>query len=371
MASEGQSNKWALLSYLTPGVQLSEDDPIFNSHSNLWENHEIFKILLELGYNVDVINWDDDRFIPNKSYDLVIDICYNLARLKPFLRPDTLKLLHCTGSDPFYQNAAEIARVVKVNLDRKSDYSPKRLVEDPELAERSILESDYISLLGNEHTKKTYPEIVHSKITLIPVTNSVLNQNIKQPDDFLPEERQFLWFFGAGAVHKGLDIVLTVFKQHPEYTLNIVGGVAENEPDFITIFSEELFNTPNIHYYGSLVPSSSEFKNILNRSFCFLAPTCSEGISPAVVTCMQIGLYPIISHDTGVDLPKGCGIYLSDLSHATLESSIEHLTHLTDKDTQAQIKQCQTYALINYSRENFSQKMKKYITQCMLDKCIQ
>ena len=55
----------------------------------------------------------------------------------------------------------------------------------------------------------------HDKITLLPVTYSktiIKNFSIIKGNDFL-------WFYGYGAVHKGLDILLDVFSKNQNYNL--------------------------------------------------------------------------------------------------------------------------------------------------------
>ena len=41
-------------------------------HSSKWESREIALIFSRLGYNVDIINWQDNSFIPQKKYDIIL-----------------------------------------------------------------------------------------------------------------------------------------------------------------------------------------------------------------------------------------------------------------------------------------------------------
>src|SRR3989344_1501267 len=88
--------------------------------------------------------------------------------------------------------------------------------------------------------------------------------------------------------------------------LNIV-GLIDQEPDFLKIYRRELLETPNIHWHGYLNPGSEQFNALVKRCFAFIAPTATESISTAVATLLQVGLYPLLSADTGVDLPIGAG----------------------------------------------------------------
>lgn len=358
------SAKWVLFSYLPYTLELKDDSPNFLGHSNAWCSREIGRIFYELGYNIDAISWNDFSFTPERQYDAVFDICYNLGRLSGFFSSSTIKLLHCTGSDPYYQNSAELDRVKAVNLRRNGQYSPKRLVGNPALATKSINAADFILLLGNKYTLSTYSTLIKDKFTLISVTGSELGRVKKGKGQFVPHQREFLWFFGTGAVHKGLDLVLEVFKDHPEYHLNIVGPVSK-ETDFVSLYYEELFSKPNIQFYGFLLPQSKQFKDIINRSFCFIAPTCSEGTSAAVVTCMQLGLLPIISIDAGVDLPTHSGVLLEECTYESILNAVDKTFRMDTDTLDQQISDTQFYASITYSKEEFRNQMFTYLRKAL------
>ena len=65
---------------------------------------------------------------------------------------------------------------------------------------------------------------------------------------------------GTGLVYNGLDLVLEAFAQEPDLTLHVVGPV-QTEPDFVQIYKNELFHTPNIKVHGYLTPRSPESSN--------------------------------------------------------------------------------------------------------------
>ncbi|MCK4499297.1 hypothetical protein KAU11_02280, partial [Candidatus Babeliales bacterium] len=100
-----------LFSYISQSAQAPQNSTIFNGHSNQWESREIINIFNRFGYIVDVIDWNNSTFYPDKHYDVVFDIYTNLQRLTPFLDTKTKKILHLTGSYAPYQNKAEIKRV--------------------------------------------------------------------------------------------------------------------------------------------------------------------------------------------------------------------------------------------------------------------
>ncbi len=350
-----------LFSYLPFALLVKDEDPIFNSHSNVWESREIARVFTRLGYVVDAISYGNHSFLPVQDYDIVFDIDINLQRLMPFLKKDCIKILHMTGSYSRFQNQAEMKRVQDLERRKNVFYTPKRLDSFLELVDRSLNFSDKISLLGNDFVLNTFPKNIKDKMVKVPVSASKLNF-VKESRTYVSNEREFLWYFGGGAVHKGLDLVLDVFLKNKDLKLNIVGNV-KSEKDFWQVFEKELTDTPNIFYHGHLHPSSIEFETIIKKVFCFIAPSCSEGISPSVATCLQLGLFPIISRNTGVDLPRENGIYLENCSIDEIEKVVSDAYAMPRKDIEDQISECQKYALQKFSRDNFSKEMTSFIVE--------
>lgn len=362
---KGKPKGRVLFSYLADPLLWKDNDARFLGHSNNWESREIANVFLESGFIVDAINYNNTSFYPVYNYDVFFDIHYNLQRLMPFLNKNIIKILHITGSYPRFSVNAEIKRVDALEKTKKCYYSPKRIV-DVELFDRSLRFSGVCSLIGNDFVLNTYPKEFHNKITKVIVSASKLSY-IKKQKDYVPAEKEFLWFFGGGAVHKGLDLVLDFFAKNTEYKLNVIGNV-ESEKDFFKIYKRELEELSNIKYHGFLYPSDNKFKQIVSKCFCFIAPSCSEGISPSVATLLQIGLYPIISRNTGIDLPVNCGIYLDNLSVISIKKSIEQVNSLKKLDLIKQIQACQNIAFNIYSRDAFYSRMKSFIEQSLMTK---
>ncbi len=345
----------ALLSYLNQPLKWRADDPRLSGHSNKWESREIAVTLNSLGYGVDAIFYANKSFLPRRKYDVLMDIHGNMQRLAPLL-PDSLKLFHITGSYPRFQNAAEARRAKEFEERTSRPYRPKRWIEDPDEFDRSLEAADRCSLIGNETTLSTFPERFRKKIT--PVRVSASRSYIK-PASKLAEGEEFVWFFGTGAVHKGLDRTLEAFSRLPGLKLNVIGRVDRDE-EFMAAYQEAL-RRPNIRYHGHLDPESDAFREIVERSIAFVAPSCSEGISPAAATMMQAGLYPIVSRETGLTLPDGRGIYLSDCSPEEIAQACSRVADMPAPERDESIAECQRFALGEYSREAFSEDMRAYL----------
>lgn len=342
----------ALVSYIADPIAWPDGHSGLLAHSNFWECREIARLLSGMGFDVDAVDWNDEAFVPVKEYSLVLDIDANLQRWAPLLSGSTVRVLHLTGSYGPFQNKAELARIAAFEERTGKLYSPKRLVRGLELAERSLRLAHHCSLIGNENTLQTYPEEYRGKIKLIPVSGSALTRT-RTVAEMASGKREFLWFFESGAVHKGLDLVLEAFARHPEWVLHVVGS-APRERDFAAAYGRHL-SLPNIRVHGHLKPGTPVFAERIRDVFCFIAPTCSEGSSPAVATCLQWGLFPILSRQTGIDLPSGCGIFLDELEPLAVERAVQSARAMDNAEIVRQTLACQTLALEKYSRQAFSQ----------------
>ncbi|HEU5114318.1 MAG TPA: hypothetical protein VFT82_00970, partial [Candidatus Paceibacterota bacterium] len=114
----------ALLSYLTSPFTLAPGEFHTDPHASYWECTEIARLLSERGYDVDIINWNDDSFAPKKRYSVVIDIQRNLERLVPMLPSSCVKIMHVVSSYAEFQNAAEAQRLAGVKERRGAALSP-------------------------------------------------------------------------------------------------------------------------------------------------------------------------------------------------------------------------------------------------------
>ena len=96
---EKPSQGYVLLSYYLAAFLLEPGHPVphdhcFYWHPNYWECLQMARTFLELGYSVDVIDWTNNTFVPQKNYAFFIDVRWNLQRLAPRLNKDCLKIMH-------------------------------------------------------------------------------------------------------------------------------------------------------------------------------------------------------------------------------------------------------------------------------------
>ncbi|MCP4319059.1 MAG: glycosyltransferase [Hyphomicrobiales bacterium] len=349
-----------MLSYLNEGLHLDENDLFFGGHTNKWEYREIAHTLHNLGYNVDGIHFLNDRFVPKRPYHIAIDIHGNLSRLKPHLPQECKKVVHATGSYVPSLIACETARLAELKIRRGATCRPRR-GSDTTTYDASLAAADHVSLIGNAVTLSTYPAEIQTKTTCLNASASVAT-GIDRTS--IANPRAFVWLGGGGAVLKGLDLLLEIFGKRNDIRLHIVGGGGER--DFARAYHHELFEADNIEFHGFLDLAGEEFRAIAEQSFAIIKPSASEGMSTAVTTAMTVGFYPIISRQTGIDLPQGSGMYLEDLSLTAIETSIDAALAISDTELLQQISGIQSHAKQAFSRQQFSSRYKKFLTETVL-----
>lgn len=343
---------YVLLSYLTYPF-LVDDVEKLTGHTNYWEAWRMAQEFLERGYAVDVIDWNNTSFRPRENYNYCIDIHSNLERLAPLLDKDCKKIFHITGAHWLFHNRAEYDRLLAIQKRIGKTLVPRRTLSPS----HGIEYADYVTMLGNEFTEETYA-YAGKKIFRIPISTTHMYPPPEK--DFALIRKNFIWFGGVGAAHKGLDLVLEVFRDMPEYSLTIMGKVASEE-DFRDAYSRELYQTPHITLAGFVDPGSDTFRRVCNTAIAIVAPSSSEGQSGAVITAMHAGLIPVVSRESGVAIGNDFGIVLPENSIKEIRSAIKKVAGTAPDILRTKAHAAWSSARKYHTREAFEKQYKKFV----------
>ncbi len=355
--------KHVLCSYIIEPFLRKNSEPLPNSHTNYWESWQIVNTFLQLGYAVDVIDYTNKFFTPKKDYSIFIGSRRNFQSIAQQLNEDCLKIAHLTTAHWLFNSAAEYARCLDLKERRGMSLSSLRPVEE----NWAIEYADCATMLGNNFTKSTYTYAQKPIYSLsIPACTVYPWADDK---NFEKCRNHFLWFGNNGFVHKGLDLVLDVFSEMPDYELTICGPI-QKEKAFEKAFYKELYETPNIHTVGWVDVTSPEFIDITNKCIGLIYPSASEGQSGAVVTCLQSGLIPIISYESGVDV-NDFGIILKDCTIDEIKRSIQSVSKSPTTELEKMAKKAWKFARANYTREKYSDEFRKTIEKIITDYKVQ
>lgn len=357
---QGKKKGVVLLSFLTGPFTHTPAEYFTDPHSNNWVSPEIARLFAKRGYDVDVINWNNNLFVPKKKYVACVDMQYSLGRLSQYLPPECTKIMHIVSSYPQFQNNAENKRLQELKERRGVSLPPKRT--DPTTSNPQC--ADFIEGYGNRTVHGTYP-LAGKKITPIPIPSM---EEYAFPDnkDFAATRKHFLWFGGGGAILKGLDLVIEVFASLPHLQLSIIGPSAY-EKEFEEIYKNEL-NLPNITRYGrprvdkngEITVEGRNLLEIFNQCGATIFLSASEGGSGAVVHAMQAGLYPIVTPQSGIseDAPS------TVVENPTIENVrkiVEEFSQITPEKLEELSKNSWLFAREHYTKKAFTTAYENFL----------
>ena len=291
--------KRALLSYLTgPVIAEINNEPIVR-----FSNHGLavswVHVLTGLGYEVDVIEWNDANFKPTQTYDLIVFHGGNNFKQIMSHVANKPRIIHwLTGSYWKFNNEAEDKRL--------ADFTKRHGVKVPrdryiQVSEDEVNEAaDGIIVLGDPSMRDTYPKS-YKKVLTVNNASYPDDHFLKTKKDYEQVRKNFLFFAGAGNVHKGLDLLIDAFKDLDAH-LTIV---AHTDDAVMKVFEREL-KLPNIHLLGEVGMRTAAFYEIMDNNAFVILPSCSEGQAGSVVECINQGLIPIVSKETRLDT-RGTG----------------------------------------------------------------
>jgi len=346
--------KNVLISYLVKpfkkGVSLT--------HTNQAEVLQIARVFDELCYNVDVTNFNSNRVLDFNKYDVVFGFGEPLD--KSFYRRirRILTIYYGTGMHIFENNCASLKRI-------KDTYQKtgKYLLNSARIVERAwciqTVLADAIITLGNKATVESYRKYYTGPIFRIPcsyyrVTNC---KDILQKKDFAHSKQHFLWFGGGGLIHKGLDLLLEVFKDSPDLHLHVCGPI-DDEPEFKACFYDELYKRKNIHTYGFIDLRSDVFDYLMKTCAFVIFPSCSEGGAASVVNVMgNGGLVPVVTRESSVSI-NDYGIEINDCKAEEVAQAVRKANQLTIEDIRTRSLYCCEYTARHHSIEMFSKALK-------------
>lgn len=335
----------ALLSYLVlPLLPFPDIGPrsLFNNWSIA---REIPRALNQLGYAVDIVNYDNISWTPSRRYDLFIGHGgINFERLSRLIHPDAVRIYFSTGIYWRELNARLAARIKELALRKRCALPLYRSVSVDEEYANAV--SDGIICLGNHAAARTY-----SKFPLVATINNLIpdvHSDDFEDKDYGEARKHFLFFSGPGNVLKGLDLLLEIFSR-TDLHLHVCQHV---EPSFGRIYHRELTQLPNIHVHGVIAMRSLTFRSLISRCNWIISATCTEGQPGAVLECMAHGLIPILPITANIDLEEW-GILLPNIEPNTILSAIIRASEMTADECGRRAVSVMKKTRMIYSIDNF------------------
>lgn len=351
--------RYALLSYiLTP----FKKDSL--SHTNFFEAQSWAKILDDLGYNVDIVDFRNTKKINLSKYDLICGFGDVFQKIFESINHKNIQTIYYgTGMHVCHQNTISLKRVKDVYI-KKGVWLGKsaRFVEKTWTHQTVLV--DGIIALGNEVCANSYRKYYDGMVYALPAPfyETQNGENIIRQRDS-SSKQHYLWFGSSGLIHKGLDLCLDYFSQNQDIFLHICGPI-ENEKEFIDVYKKELLESPNIVLHGFIDIASKEFENILSMCSFTIFPSCSEGGCVSTLTTIgNGGLVPIITKETTIE--TGHEIWIEGFNYESIEKAIKQSQALSFED----IKEVQysnlEFVKTNHTQEIYYQQLKTNIQKIL------
>ena len=341
----------ALISYIVVPFKKSS-----LSHTNYYEVQSWAKILSELGYNVDIIHYENNKNIDLLKYDLICGFGDVFQYYFEGKYSHAKTIYYGAGMHVCHQNYASLSRVKDV-YKKKGIWLGKsaRFVEKTWTHQTTLV--DGIIALGNYVCAESYKKYYDGMVLSLPAPfYKVQDARLILKNRIHNSNKDFLWFGSFGLVHKGLDLLLDFFSKNQEYTLHICGDI-ENEKDFIQAYKQELSKTNNIINHGFIDIQGDKFAEILTLCSFVIYPSCSEGGSPSVITAIgNGGLIPVITKETTVS--TGFEIMIETLDEVGISNAVKKAKQVKAAELLDLSKKNLDYVLQNHSQEHYQNQLK-------------
>ena len=104
--------------------------------------------------------------------------------------------------------------------------------------------------------------------------------------------------------------------------------------------------------------NSDLFLDITGNSIALIYPSCSEGQAGAVATCMQAGVIPVVSYESGIDVDD-FGILLEKCTVAEIKEAINKILKMPPKTLSLMSRKSWEYAREYHSHEGYEKAYRK------------
>lgn len=347
----GPARGRALMSYIDLGFQTTKYDL---THSNLGESRVMASVLMELGYDVWVVNHDRQSVFDYAPYDLIIGFG------EPFVRSydsnfKGRRIVFATGPCPCFHNRAEAQALIRFRQRHGVQLAPRR--KTAHCGELVIRLADAIIDIGNDWTASTFDHY-NLPIELVPVTPAGEKNPPMPSRNYESARKSFVWMGGGGAVYKGLGLVLDAMALLDDsFTFHACGPFL-NEHDFMQVYDAQLKKARNIHIHGFIDVNSDTAKKIFAESAWIVYPSSSEGTASAVIKSMQLGLAPLVTAETGVNIGD-FGIPIKEHTPEAVAAVMRAASELSPDEVERRCRASAEYVKTYHTIEAFEQKFKQ------------
>jgi len=347
-----REQKKILISYMDYG-RTAYSIRYAKAHTNLQELFQMIKVLIDMDFCIDVCgcnNQDAAIEMPFDYYDYILGFgeMFRLARER---NAKAYSIIYMTENPYAVSYERERERIEyfyerhrrKVPFVRTGKFYN---VSDEQMADAVVCLGE-IKYYTNKVIYRIYPSAFK---------NNRFNQNNQEQR----KNTNFLVFGTKGFVHKGNDLLVEVFEKHPEWQLYLCGREIEQECRKIGLKLPK--NVVNCGFVGV---DSEEYLRLVKKCPFVLLPSCSEGMSTALMTCMRHGLIPVTMRGTGMDELASYCEYFEGYQIPLIEKKILELVSMDWDCVSEKSSQIYEYANKAFTLEEYTRNFKKIMLSVM------
>lgn len=78
---------------------------------------------------------------------------------------------------------------------------------------------------------------------------------------------------------------------------------------------------------------------------------------------MAAGLFPIVSRQTGIDLPGNCGLFIESLTVEAIVEAVDKALSISDSELNQHLSVSMDYAQRKYSRSEYSAQLQAFFDE--------
>lgn len=318
-------------------------------HSQVLEMNQIVKEFINRDYCIDIINCHEElalEIIKDNKYDVIFglsDIFYNLC----ILNSEAKRIIYVTENHPRFSLEKESERINYYYERYKRKFPILR--SNLYFKEKHFNVVDYAILMGesNYFTNYSFP------IKTIEPTGLVNNKYIYRERNYEKSKKNFLWFGGKGAIHKGLDLLIDVFSNREDIILHIC-GLDKKEKRRLKIKQKK-----NIKIYGTISIYSDTFLELVNKCNFIILPSCSEAHSTGILTGMMHSLIPIVMENSGFSRLDNKCIFLKSFKIDYLNSKLSEISNYNNSYLKKMEIEVYEFSRNKFNIKSYSYKLKE------------
>lgn len=341
--------KRALISYITSPFRFANQF----THQNFITSHIIAESFSELGYDVDVVEYLDDKsVVAFDEYDVIFGFGAMMERSFYSANRSIPRISFITGAHDYLHN--------EMCLKSITDFYSLSGVWLPEEADvlsssiyYSMFNADITIILARGYVFDQCKSVFNNR--LYSLNNNIIGSFADfQPKDIGNRNTNFLFLSGSRLLKKGLYILLEVAKIRTDLNFYVV--VPYMTKEFESYYKAQLHESPNVFFYRNLRMDSLEMKEIVEKCTYSVTPSYIDGFPGGTIEPMSAGLIPIVSRYCGFASEEFI-FEMEELTPSSLIDTIDEVLALDDDTYTRYSTAVKEYAIGNFSASNVKRSL--------------